>query len=97
MKKITSIIFLLFNCLFSVSAGGFSESKKINPGSITNIEIELMFESLTVSTWQGNQIVVVLESNKKDIFPLMNSENKKLLLDISEVINKDSEKNRNGN
>lgn len=92
MKKIITIVFLLLTCFLSVSAGGFSDTKKFDQTSITNLEIDLMFESLTVSTWQGNQIVVVLESNKKDIFPLMNSENKKLQIYTSHSLGEGEDK-----
>ena len=78
IKKMISVTLLLLGSLFTLSAVGFSETKKIDQVSVTNIEVELMFEDLTLSTWNGNQIAVVFESNKKDIFPEIKSENKNL-------------------
>lgn len=78
MKKSISIIFVLFSCIFTLFAGGFSETKKFAPAKVTNIEVNLLFENLTVSTWDGNQIVLVSESNKKGAFPQITSINKTL-------------------
>ena len=78
IKKMISVTLLLLGSLFTLSAVGFSETKKIDQASVTNIEVELMFENLTLSTWNANQIAVVFESNKKDIFPEIKSENKNL-------------------
>ena len=78
IKKLILVTFMLIGCLVNLSAGGFSETKKIDQSGVTNIEIELMFENLILSTWNGNQIAVVFESNKKDIFPEIKSENKNL-------------------
>ena len=78
IKKMISVTLLLLGSLFTLSAGGFSETKKIDQAGVTNIEVELMFENLTLSTWKGNQIVITSESNKKDIFPEIKSENKNL-------------------
>lgn len=78
MKKSILIIVVLFSCLFTLFAGGFSETKKFAPAKVTNIEVNLLFENLTVSTWDGNQIVLVSESNKKGAFPQITSINKTL-------------------
>jgi len=78
MKKSISIIFVLFSCIFTLFAGGFSEKKKFAPAKVTSIEVDLLFENLTVSTWDGNQIVVVSESNKEGVFPNITSINKTL-------------------
>lgn len=78
MKKSILIILILFTSLFAIFAGGFSETKKFAPAKVTNIEVNLLFENLTVSTWDGNQIVVVSESNKKGAFPQITSINKTL-------------------
>ena len=79
-KKIMMLILVSVYCLLNLPAGAFSETKKIDPTSVKNIEIELLFENLTVSTWNGNQIVVTFESNKKDVFPQISTENKILQL-----------------
>ena len=78
MKKSISIILLLFTCLFTLFAGGFSGTKKFDLAKVINIEVDLGFENLTVSTWDGNQIVVVSESNKEGVFPNITSINKTL-------------------
>ncbi len=78
IKKLILVAFMIFGCLLTLSAGGFSETKKFTPANVTNIEVELVFENLTLSTWNGNQIAVVFESNKNDIFPEVKSENKNL-------------------
>lgn len=78
IKKLILVILMLLSCLVNLSAGGFSETKKIEQTDVVNIEVELMFENLTLSTWKGKQIVIVSESNKKDIFAEIKSENKTL-------------------
>lgn len=78
MKKSILIIVVLFSCLFTLFAGGFSETKKFDLAKVINIEVDLLFENLTVSTWDGNQIVVVSESNKEGVFPNITSINKTL-------------------
>ena len=78
MKKSILIIFVLFSCIFTLFAGGFSETKKFDLAKVINIEVDLGFENLTVSTWDGNQIVVVSESNKEGVFPNITSINKTL-------------------
>ena len=49
-KKIMMLILVSVYCLLNLPAGAFSETKKIDPTSVKNIEIELLFENLTVST-----------------------------------------------
>ncbi len=78
IKKMILVTLMLFGCLVNLSAGGFSETKKIEQTDVTTIIVELFFENLTVSTWNGNQIAIVFESNKKDIIPEVKSENKTL-------------------
>lgn len=78
MKKSILIIVVLFSCIFTLFAGGFSETKKFDLAKVINIEVDLGFENLTVSTWDGNQIVVVSESNKEGVFPNITSINKTL-------------------
>ncbi|MCR4948482.1 MAG: DUF4097 domain-containing protein [Treponema sp.] len=78
IKELILVTFMLIGCLVNLSADGFSETKKIKPANVTNIEVELVFENLTLSTWKGNEIIIVSESNKKDIFPEVKSENKNL-------------------
>lgn len=78
IKKKILVTLMLFGCLVNLAAGGFSENKKIEQTDVVNIEVELMFENLTLSTWKGKQIVVVSESNKKDILTEIKSENKTL-------------------
>ncbi len=85
-KKILTVL-ILFSCLLSLSAGEFSETKKFNLASVANIEVELMFENLTLSTWKGNEIIIVSESNKKDILPEVKSENKNLKILSTHSIN----------
>ena len=92
IKKIISITLMLFSCLLTLSAGGFSESKKFDQAKVSDIEVELKFESLTVSTWNGKQIVVVFESNKKDIFPQIKSENKRLQILTRHSLDKPEDK-----
>ena len=92
IKKIISITLMLFSCLLTLSAGGFSESKKFDQAKVSDIEVELMFESLTVSTWNGKQIVVVFESNKKEIFPQIKSENKRLQILTRHSLDKPEDK-----
>ena len=84
MKKTISVIFVLFSCFFSFFSGGFSETKKFDLDNITNIEVNLSFENLTVSTSKGNQIVVISESNKKGVFPVITSENKILKIQATD-------------
>ena len=78
MKKSILIIVVLFSCFFTLFAGEFSETKKFDLAKVINIEVDLGFENLTVSTWDGNQIVVVSESNKEGVFPNITSINKTL-------------------
>lgn len=77
-KKKILVTLILFACILHLSAGGFSKTTKIEQTKVTNIEVELVFENLTLSTWKGNEIIIVSESNKKDIFPEVKSENKNL-------------------
>ena len=92
IKKIISITLILFSCILTLSAGEFSETKKFDQAKISNIEVELMFESLTVSTWNGKQIVVVFESNTNDIFPQIKSENKTLQIRTRHSLDKPENK-----
>ena len=58
IKKLILVAFMIFGCLLTLSAGGFSETKKIDQTKVTNIEVELVFENLTLSTWKGNEIII---------------------------------------
>ena len=89
-KCINNFSFILL--FFTLFAGGFSETKKFDLANVTNIEVDLLFENLTVSTWDGNQIVVVSESNKKDIFPQIISENKTLQIQTTHSISEPEDK-----
>ncbi len=78
IKKKILVTLILFACILHLSAGGFSKTTKIDQTKVTNIEVELVFENLTLSTWKGNEIIIVSEANKKDVFPEIKSENKNL-------------------
>ena len=67
IKKLIFVTFMLIGCLVNLSAGGFSETKKFKPTNVINIEVELMFENLTLSTWNGNQIAVVFDVPEQPI------------------------------
>ena len=41
-KKIMMLILVSVYCLLNLPAGAFSETKKIDPTSVKNIEIELL-------------------------------------------------------
>lgn len=75
MKKI--IVFLVVNlislCLF---AGGYEDSKKFDVDSVLNFNISLLKENLTVSTFKGNEIYVISETNDKSMIPIVELENK---------------------
>ncbi|MCR4734797.1 MAG: DUF4097 domain-containing protein [Treponema sp.] len=66
IKKIISTLFLTFNCLLLLSAGSFEERKSFKTSSVSTIEVELLFQNLTLSTYNGDEILLITESNKKD-------------------------------
>ncbi|MCR4736212.1 MAG: hypothetical protein K5829_14540 [Treponema sp.] len=66
IKTILSTLFLTFNCLLLLSAGSFEERKSFKPASVSTIEVELLFQNLTLSTYNGDEILLITESNKKD-------------------------------
>ena len=88
IKKSISLIITAFCCLIALSAGESSETKKFSLSTIKNIEVELMFESLTVSICKGNQIIVVVESMNDKMFPQITSENKTLKIHTTHPKNK---------
>ncbi|MCR4953808.1 MAG: DUF4097 domain-containing protein [Treponema sp.] len=90
IKKSILLIFIFFSCFVKLSAGGFSETKRFDVDSIENIQVELRFASLTVSTWNGNQIVVISESNNKSLFPLISLGNQILEIKANNLSDKKS-------
>ena len=88
IKKRLSIFFVMFLFLLELAAGAFSKTQKFDISSVADIDVKLMFENLTVSTWEGNQIVIISEASKKDILPLVTCENMTLQIASTYPINK---------
>ena len=78
IKKRLIVVLLAFNCVLSLFAGAFSESKRFNADSVSDIDISLLFENLNVSVWSGNEIVVTFETNNKSMIPQIVLEAKSL-------------------
>lgn len=95
MKKVVLFLISIFitSLAFANDAFEFSETKRFDQTSVTDIEVELLFENLTISTWKENQIAVICESNKKGVFPQITSENKNLKIQKTEARIKRDDKN----
>lgn len=85
MKK-SFIVFLTLSLLYcSAFATGFEETNKFKADSVSNIEILLLQENLSVTTWNENEICVISETNDNSLFPTINYKNGNL-----QIINKNS-------
>lgn len=83
MKKI--IIFqILILSSFYLFAGGFENSQKFNVDSVSNFNIALISENLTISYFNGNEIYVISETDNQSIFPIVELENNTLMIKNAE-------------
>lgn len=83
-----SIIILTLNLIcFSLFAEEFDETKKFDVGSVSNFNILLIKENISVSTFTGNEIWVISEADDKSIMPSVVLKNNTLIIKNADYSN----------
>ena len=68
MKKALSVFVILLSAI-SLYAGGFTVRKAFDFNTVNKINVSLTSENIIVSSTKNSEIVIVVETNKKDLIP----------------------------